>query len=145
MCAASEGVYRIAGVPPGEILFHIAAQPECLVCLRSGGLAVPPHKAVSVQKEKTKGKGEARSQDADRLYIQRGILRSVLWNRYHGSAVSETLSTDSHFQSNFPRRPQFMTGTTVQAPLRFAEIQQEIKKRRRKSFTGSFRHSWKRE
>lgn len=37
-----------------------------------------------------------------------------------------------------------MTGTTVQAPLRFAEIQQEIKKRRIKSFTGSFRHSWKR-
>lgn len=63
MCAASEGVYRIAGVPPGEILFHIAAQPECLVCLRSGGLAVPPHKAVSVQKEKMKGKGEARRQE----------------------------------------------------------------------------------
>lgn len=33
-----------------------------------------------------------------------------------------------------------MTRTTVQAPLRFAEIQQEIKKRRRKSFAGSFRH-----
>lgn len=63
----SEGVYRIAGVPLGEILFHIAAQPECLVCLRSRGLAVPPHKAIFVQKGRTKGRGKAKRQDADRL------------------------------------------------------------------------------
>lgn len=69
MCAGSEGVYRIGGVPPGEILFHIAAQPECLVCLRSGGLAVPPHKAVLVQKGRTKGTGKARRQDSDRLHM----------------------------------------------------------------------------
>lgn len=41
----------------------------------------------------------------------------------------KTLSTDSHFQSNFPCKPQIMTGTTVQAPLRFPKLQQEIKKK----------------
>lgn len=69
MCAASEGVYRIAGVPPGEILFHIAAQPECLVCLRSGGLAVPPHKAVSVQKGEDEGEGGSQEAGARTLTV----------------------------------------------------------------------------
>lgn len=77
MRAGSEGVYGIVGVPPGEILFHSSAQPECCVLLRSEGCC-SPHKAGSVW-----------SSSEATVITHSPFICDVLWNRYGASALSK--------------------------------------------------------
>lgn len=98
MRAGSEGVYGTVGVPPGEILFHLSAQPECCVLLRSGGRH-PPHKAGSVS-------GSSKATAIKHAAGRRGVPR----NRYDASAVSKRSPWALNFQSNFPRSQKIVAG-----------------------------------
>lgn len=94
MRAGSEGVYGIVGVPPGEILFHLSAQPECCVLLRSGGRR-PPHKAGSVS-------GSAKATAITHPAGRRGVPRE----QTPGSSSLLALPVGPGFPEQFSSQPK---------------------------------------
>lgn len=103
MCAGSQGVYRIAGVPLGGILSHITT---CVFSCWGLKAASCPTKQFQCREQE--------------LYFDHYIcviysVHSILWNRSDASVISR-LSVD---QSHFPCDPELLMGTTVQDCLIF--------------------------